>query len=326
MKYVLEGSVQRGADNLIVHVQLIDATTDRHVWAEQYDVPPDEIFQLQGELISKVVGTLKPTIWKEAKAAVLKKPATNLHGYDLYLKALSLGDSQEDRAEFFRLLNQAISVSPGFLDAHYALSARYLNSWRFGSPDDPDETLRLARLHAAKAMEIDHSDYRGHLLQGQLHLFADHDHDLALVEMERALSDNPNDTYVLYYMGFLKFLMGEAKEAIEWNNKAKRINPRYPTWFNFNAALAHVWVEDYEEAVVLAKTGIATYPKSLAPRRILIVALVEMGRLDEAKKQVTELLSIRPNFRLSTFRNTPFKHQADQDRYYNAMRIAGIPD
>jgi TolB-like protein/class 3 adenylate cyclase len=326
VKYVLEGSVQRGAENLIVHVQLIDATTDSHVWAEQYDVPPDAVFQVQGDLISKVVGTLKPALWNEAKAAISKRPATNLEGYDLYLKALSLGSSKEERVESLGLLNRAVSVSPDFLDAHYALSEKHLGSWRFGSPDDPDETLRLARLHAAKAMEIDHSDYRGHLLQGQLHLFADHDHDLALVEMERALSDNPNDTYVLYYMGFLKFLMGQAKEAIEWNNKAKRINPRYPAWYNFNAALAHVWVGDYEKALVLAKTGIAAYPKSLAPRRILIVTLVEMGRLDEAKQQVTELLSIRPNFRLSTFHNTPFKHQADQDRYFDAMRKAGIPD
>ena len=77
---------------------------------------------------------------------------------------------------------------------------------------------------------------------------------------------------------------------------------------------------------MLARTAIAANPKSLAPRRILIAALVEMGQLDEAKQQVAELLAIRPDFRLSTFHNTPFKHQADQDRYFNAMRKAGIPD
>jgi tetratricopeptide (TPR) repeat protein len=175
-------------------------------------------------------------------------------------------------------------------------------------------------------MEIDQSDYRGHFLQGRLHLFADNDHELALVELERALADNPNDTYVLYYMGFLKFLMGQAEEAIKWHNKAKRINPRYPGWYNYNHALAYVWVKDYEKALVLAGTGIAANPKSLPPRRILIVTLVEMGRLEEAKQQATEFLAIRPDFRFSTFHNTPFKHQADQDRYFNAMRKAGIPD
>jgi adenylate cyclase len=328
VKYVLEGSVQRGADSLSVHVQLIDATTDHHVWAEQYDVPTDEVFKVQADLISKVVGTLKPTLWNEAKAAISKKPASSLQCYDLYLKALSVWDSysKEAQAESFKLLNQAISISPDFLDAHYAISEMHLGLWRWGNPDDPEESLRLARLHAAKAMEIDQSDYRGHFLQGTLHLFADNDHDLALAEFERALADNPNDTYVLYNMGFLKFLMGQAEEAIKWHEKAKRINPRYPGWFNYNHALAYVWVHDYEKALVLAKTGIATNPKSLPPRRILIVALVEMGRLEEAKQQATELLEIRPEFRLSTFHNTPFKHQADQDRYFNAMREAGIPD
>ena len=76
----------------------------------------------------------------------------------------------------------------------------------------------------------------------------------------------------------------------------------------------------------MAKSGIAAYPKTLAPRRILIAILVEMGRLDEAKQEVTEYLEIRPNFRLSTFRNAPFKHQVDQDRYFGALRKAGIPD
>ena len=328
VKYVLEGSVQRGADSLSVHVQLIDATTDRHVWAEQYDVPPDEVFQLQGDLISKIVGTLKPTLWNEAKAAISKKPVASLEGYELYLKALSVwnGRSKEAKNESFKLLDQAISISPDFIDAHYTISEKHLGGWRWGSSDDPEESLRLARLHAAKAMEIDQSDYRGHYLQGLLHLFADNNHDLALIELERALSDNPNDTLVLYYMGFLKFLMGQAEEAIKWHNKAKRINPRYPAWYNYNHALAYVWVHDYEKALALARTGIATNPKSLPPRRILIVALVEMGRLEEAKQQATEFLDIQPDFRLSTFRNTPFKHQADQDRYFNAMRKAGIPD
>ena len=328
VKYLLEGSVQRGADTLSVHVQLIDATTDRHVWAEQYDVPTDEVFKVQGDLISKVVGTLKPTLWNEAKAAISKKPAASLQGYDLYLKSLSVWDeySEESRAESFKLLNQAIKISPDFLDAHYAISEKHLGLWRWGNPDDPEESLRLARLHAAKAMEIDQSDYRGHFLQGRLHLFADNDHELALVELERALADNPNDTYVLYYMGFLKFLMGQAEEAIKWHNKAKRMNPRYPGWYNYNHALAYVWVKDYEKALVLARTGIAANPKSLPPRRILIVTLVEMGRLEEAKQQATEFLAIRPDFRLSTFHNTPFKHQADQNRYFNAMRKAGIPD
>jgi TolB-like protein/class 3 adenylate cyclase len=328
VKYVLEGSVQRGTDTLSIHAQLIEAETDRHVWAEQYDVPPEKVFSVQADLISEIVGTLRFALREEAVATVLKRPAANLQGYDLYLKASAVSKkiSKESWHEAIRLLKQVVEIDPEFLEAHYRISTLYLSLWRFNMTDNAKETLRLARLHAEKAMEIDQADYRGHYLIGQLSLFADHEHDLALAEFQRALADNPNEANILYYMGFLKTLMGQGEEAIAWNEKAKRVNPRYPGWYNFNAALAHFWVQGYEKATLLAKSGIAAYPKTLAPRRILIATLVEMGRLDEAKQEVADYLEIRPNFRLSTFRNTPFKHQADQDRYFDALRKAGIPD
>ena len=93
-----------------------------------------------------------------------------------------------------------------------------------------------------------------------------------------------------------------------------------------NSTLSHVFIRDYEQALLLAKTGMASYPNSLAPRRILIATLVEMDRLDEAKIEVADFLAIDPDFRLSTFRNTPYQDEADQDRYFGAMRAAGIPD
>jgi TolB-like protein/class 3 adenylate cyclase/Tfp pilus assembly protein PilF len=326
VKYVLEGSVQRGADTLSVHAQLIEAETDRHVWAEQYDVPPEKVFSVQADVVSEIVGALHSTLREEAMAAVSKRSAASLNGYDLYLKARAKGTSKEARSEAIELLKQAIKADPKFLEAHYSISERYLNSVRFGMADDAEEALRLARLHADKAMAIDQRDYRGHYLLGHLYLFAEHDHDLALAEFQRALDDNPNDPRISYYMGFTNFLMGQAEEAIVWNDNAKRLNPRYPGWYNYNAALARLWVGRHEEALVLAKSGIAARPKSLAPRRILIATLVETGRMDEAKEEVAKYLEIRPNFRLSTFRNTPFKHQADQDRYFDALRKAGLPD
>lgn len=70
----------------------------------------------------------------------------------------------------------------------------------------------------------------------------------------------------------------------------------------------------------------AEYPASLAPRRILIATLAEAGRLDEAREEAEALQKIDPDFRLSTFRNTPFQKNADRERYYGAMRSAGVPD
>jgi class 3 adenylate cyclase/TolB-like protein/Tfp pilus assembly protein PilF len=328
VRYVLEGSLQRGAESFTVSAELIEAETEQAVWAEQYDFPVENPFPVQAELVQEITSTLRVVIEEEEIAAVRRRPTESPKAYDLYLRAMSAEKrlSTGGRQEAIRLLKQAIELDPDYLDAHFELSDRYLNLWRFGRTDEPGEALRLARHHADRALQLDQTDYRGHFRLGMLHLFADHDHDLAYAAFQRALSGNPNDADILYNMGFLRSLMGAAAEAIEWNDKAKRINPRYPGWYNFNASLSHFFVGDYGQALLLAKAGMAAYPKSLAPRRILIATLVEMGRLDEAEKAVADFLAIRPDFRLSTFRNTPFQNPADQQRYYGAMRAAGIPD
>lgn len=138
-----------------------------------------------------------------------------------------------------RLLQQATTLDSGYLAAHLQLAGEYQSLWRFGRAEDRAEASRLARLHTAWALELDQNDYSSQYRRAQLHLFVDHDHDLAFRGFRRAVIGNPNDADILYSMGFLRSLMGEAAEAIKWNQKTKRINPHYPAWYNFNAALSH---------------------------------------------------------------------------------------
>ena len=313
--YVLSGSLQPSPEALTVRAELVEAAREHAVWAEQYDFSTDEPFSAQARLVQEIVGTLRVVIEDDSIAAALRRPTDNLQAYDLYLRAEASANalSKEGRLDAIRLLNRAIELDPDFLAAHFALSGRHLSLWRFGGAEDPDEALRLARHHAERVLQLDPTDYRGHYRIGLIHLFGDHEHELAYADFQRALDINPNDVDILYSMGFLRSLMGEGAEAIAWNNKAKRLNPRYPGWYNFNAALSHFLVKDYEQALLLAKTGMAAFPKALAPRRILVATLVEMGRMEDAREAVAEYLSIRPDFRLSTFRNTPFQHQADHD-------------
>ncbi len=328
VRYLLEGSAQHSANGITINAHLIDTGDERTIWAEQYDLSADDPFTAQNKLIEQIAGTLRFALEEQAIAKVQRRSAENPKAYDLYLRALAASRSlnTNGRVESIRLLKMAEELEPDFLDAQFELSGRYLALWRFGGADDAEEALRLARHHAALALQIDRSDYRGHFQSGMLSLFADHHHELAYESFKRALEDNANDVNLLYNMGFLRSLMGEGADAIAWNNKAKRINPRYPGWYNFNAALSHFWIKDYEQAILLARTGMAAYPKSLAPRRILIATLVEMGRMSEAREEATAFLKINPKFRLSTFRNTPFQKSADQERYFGAMRKGGIPD
>lgn len=328
VRYILDGSLRKVGDVFVVTTELVETESEKSVWAQEFDFRSSDTLSIQTELVQEIVSTLNVVIGDEELAAVRQRETGDPNAYDLFIRAEAASQqvTPEGRTMAVELLNQALALDPDYLAAHFELSGRYLSLWRFGGASDPQEALRLARHHAERALAISQSDYRGHFRMGMLYLFADHNHELAHAAFQRAVQDNPNDADVLYNMGFLRSLMGYHAEALDWNNRAKRINPRYPGWYNFNAALSHYFLKDYAEAEKLARLGMTAYPTSLAPRRILIATLVEAGRMDEARAEVAAYLAIRPDFRLSTFHNTPFQKQTDQDRYYDAMRQAGIPD
>ncbi|SMO89898.1 Adenylate cyclase, class 3 [Ruegeria faecimaris] len=328
VRYVLSGSAQSVGENISINATLIETESGHALWSEQYDVGVEEVFSAQADLVREIASTLKIVVEEEEVASLKKRQTDDPEAYELFLKAVAKSKllNTVSRQEAIELLERAVVLDPDYLSAHIELSGRYLSLWRFGGSDDPKTALNKARRHAERALELDQSDYRVQHRLGQLHLFADHDHQLAYQAYQRAIRENSNDPEVLYDMGFLRSLMGEPSEAIEWNNKAKRVNPRYPGWYNFNAALSHFLIEDYQQALLLAKTGISTYPKSLPPRRILVATLAEMGRLEDAQIEADKLLEIRPDFRVSTHRNTPFLRSEDQDRYFGAMIAGGLPE
>jgi adenylate cyclase len=328
VRYVLSGSIQKGSRTLSMNAALVEAETEHTAWSDQYEFSVADVFATQADFVQEITSTLEVEIEREEIAALKKQPTDVSEAYELYLRAVAKSKllSTASRQEAIEFLKQAVALDPEYLAAHIELSGRYLSLWRFGGSEDPETALAYARHHLSNALELDQADYRVQHRLGQVQLFADHDHELAYGSYQRALQANPNDPEVLYDMGFLRFLMGEPAEAIDWNNKAKRVNPRYPGWYNFNAALSHFFIKDYEQALLLAKAGTSIYPKSLPPRRILVATLAEMGRLEEAQEEAKKLLKIRPDFRISTHRNTPFLHQEDEDRYFDAMKAGGLPE
>ncbi len=224
------------------------------------------------------------------------------------------------------MLERAIELDPEFHEAYSLLAWRYMNLWQFRLADDPDAALKRARESARKAVSLNQNDYRSHWALGHIALLADQDHDFALAEYEKAIALNPNQADVIAMMAVVATNMGRSEEAVAWIEKAKRLNPHHPVWYDWNASFAYVMARDYEEAIIGAKKTLAVYSKQISARRVLIVAYVESGRMEDAKKVAQEILEIDPEFTLSSMRNTPFQHAADRERYYGALRQAGLPD
>jgi TolB-like protein/class 3 adenylate cyclase len=326
VRYVLEGSFQRGADKISVHAQLIEAATETHVWAQQYDVTPEEIFAVQDDLSRQIATTLLATVIDLVQTAALRKDPTTLAAYELYLRASKFRGTKEALEESARLLERVIELDPGFDEAYSTLSWRYLNLWRNRLTDDPDETLRRAREAAHKAIALDQQDYRSHWALGTLYLYADQDHDLALAEYEKAISLCPNQADVLAMMSLVTAFMGRTEEAVDWIEKAKRLNPLHPVWYDWNGSFTYYMAREYENALIAAKKTIAIYPKALSAMRILAATYVEMGRMDDAKEIARQILEINPEITISSIRNTPFQHDSDRERYYAALHEAGLPN
>lgn len=265
------------------------------------------------------------TVIDLAQTAALRKDPTTLAAYDLYLRASRFRVTKEAFEESARLLERAIELDPDFDEAYSALSWAYLHLWRYRLADDPDEALRRAREAAHKAIALDQQDYRSHWALGTLSLFADQDHDLAVAEYVKAISLNPNQADVLAMMSLLMAFMGRAEEAVDWIEKAKRLNPHYLVWYDWNASFAYYMARDYENALIAAKKTIAVHPKSLSALRVLAATYVEMDRMDDAKEIARQILEINPEFTISSIRNAPFQHDSDRERYYAALHKAGLP-
>ena len=326
VRYVLEGSLQRSSNNISVHAQLIEAASENHLWAEQYEVTPEEIFSVHRDLTRQITSTLASKVSSLAHTAVSKKDDTSLPAYELYLKGAKYTFGKESLEESVRLLERAVELDPEFAAAYASLGQRYLQLWRQRLADEPDEALRRARNAIQKAFTLDQQDYRVRLFLANLYQWADKDVVLALAEYKKALELNPNQADVMGMISLNMSFAGRGQEAVDWIEKAKRLNPHYPVWYDWNGSFGYYMARDYDKALLGAKRTLTVYPKSISVHRILAATYVEMGNMEKAKEVGQKVLAIDPAFKLSNVRNLPFLHKADRERYFGALAKAGLPE
>ena len=323
VRYVLEGSLQRSSNNISVHAQLIEAASEKHLWAESYEGKPEEIFSLQRDLTQQITGTLASKIEDLTHAVVLRKDDTNLPAYELILKAGKYEFGKEAFEESIRLLERAIELDPDFTEAYAWLANRYLQLWRQRLADDPDEALRRARDAIHKAFTLDQQDYRVRMFLANLYQWADKDHDLALAEYEKAHALNPNQADVMAMISLNMAFAGRGQEAVDWIEKAKRLNPHHPVWYDWNGSFGYYMARDYDKALLGAKRTLTAYPESLSVLRILTATYVEIDNMAKAREVAKKMLEIDPEFKLSNVLNVPLKREADRERYFGALAKAG---
>jgi adenylate cyclase len=326
VRYVLEGSVRRLAARVRVTCQLIEAATGAHVWAERFDGDSVDIFELQDKITESVAGIIEPNIRRAEIARARAKPTENLDARDLYLRALANFYllTRESLEEAGTQLQSALDIDPGYAlaRAHLARIYQIRNLHGWGKPGDQATALALAR-NAIASDDNDPETLRtaGHVLGS----FGDHDRALAAVK--RAVTLNPNSAPVLFSTGWVHCYACDPEPALGYFNRAIRLSPSDPAAEDLLGGLgfAHLVAGRFSEAQAILSRAVKEVPDYGPTYRHLIVALVQLGQIEEARSAAAELLRIDPNYRNSTHLKL-YRDQAFVDRYADALRIAGVPD
>jgi adenylate cyclase len=322
--YVVEGSVRKAGNRVRITVQLIDALSDRHVWAERYDRDLSDIFEIQDEVTSSIVSTLPGRVEAAAHDRAKRKTTDNMDAYERVLaaKVLHHRSNREDNAAAQTMISSAISLDPNYAHAHAwracILGQACVHAW----PEDIQATWNEAFREVEIAMSLDDADADVQRLLAAVGL-AQNDFDAVRQHQQRGLALNPNYDLLVVQQGEYLTWIGQPEEGIEWIRKAMRLNPHHPERFWGHLARAYFVARRYEEAIEALRRMAKPDKFSQA---LLAAAHAQLGNQTEAAAGVRAVLAADPDFGVSTVRETlHYKHEADLEHCLDAMRKAGLP-
>ncbi|MFO1162385.1 MAG: helix-turn-helix domain-containing protein [Reyranellaceae bacterium] len=329
VRYVLEGSVRVAANRVRVAVQLIDARLGTHLWADKFDATLEDIFDLHDQVAREVAGAVEPNLRDAEIDRCLRKPTKSLGAYDLYMRGFAaFRDLSPDKLHLtMELTRQAIDLDPCFARA-LALRGLCIQHLQSGKEDDPDaraEALRLA--HAALAASND--DWEAASIAATVISSMGGSIETALAASQRALELNPNGFLALQHNGWVQCIAGNPAAAIDPFTRAVRLSPRDPYLGYCEAGLGVAYrdVGRPLEALVWAQRAAMSLPLLPAGYRTAAVALVDLGRIDDAKERIAQLLKMRPHERIRpNFVRRHNRNQATAEAWIAALRTAGLPD
>jgi TolB-like protein/cytochrome c-type biogenesis protein CcmH/NrfG len=260
---ILEGSVRREGQRVRINVQLIDASTDKHLWAQVYDRELNDVFAIQSELAQKIASALRATLSPDEQDRLKKKPTENSEAYLRYLEAHDISTRTDRSSDVLKhaeeLYEQATQLDPSFALAFAQLSQ--LQSWIYYSLDPTPARLAKARAAAGEAMRLQPNLAESHLALGYTYYYGERDYDRALAEFEIARRDLPNDAGIFRAISAIERRQGKWKQSIEHREKAASLSPTDPVLWE-NLGTTHAALRDFPAAVKAFDRAVSLAPNS----------------------------------------------------------------
>jgi adenylate cyclase len=324
VRYVLEGSVQKVADKVRINAQLIDASTNHHLWAERYDRDLIDLFKLQDELVQAIVTKMAIRIDESERARIMRKDTENLQAYDYLLRGWEYfyQNTREGNKDARLMFQRAIEIDSRYSSAYAALAWSYLNDFYYGWTMFPDKSLQRTHDLAKKALSMEESNALAHSALGSIYLRR-RQYDLAMSELQRAIELNPNDTHSQRQLGSVMLYSGRMDEAIYWIESALRLNPNLSLGAFMLLGQAYYLSGRYEDAIMILKKGLAKKPDFMGHHLMLAAAYAQAGYTEEAKRSAAKVLRLDPFFELDSY-GTVFRNSEDRAQIVQGLRKAGL--
>ena len=329
VRYVLEGSVRKSGGRVRVTGQLIEAESGHHLWADRFDGDMAEIFELQDQLVTRVVGAIAPQLEK-AEIDRAKRLATgDLAAYDLYLRGLDNWNrwTKEGNARALQLFYAAMERDRDFSTPYGLAASCHLLAKANGWASRFDET-EISRL-VERAADIGNDDPVALCWAGHVHAYFFKDVDRALLLIDRALELDVNLAIAWQRSGWVRGYAGDPARAIESLNKAIRLNPLDPRVFLTQSAMAfaHFIAGRDDDAADWAATALRVKPNWMPALRVAIASNAMRGHVEAGERALDLYLRIDPEANIAKICDYyPLRRDIDRQRLVLAMRKAGMPE
>jgi TolB-like protein/class 3 adenylate cyclase len=332
VRYILEGSVQRGGERMRVNVQLLDAATGGHLWAERFDKPLADLFDMQDEIVARLAGTLNAQlVAAEARRA---ERASQPDSMDLYFQGrawLNKGSTVESRAQARGFFERALALDPGNIDARVGAAWVDVRTGNSYTIDDPAACFAAAEAALTKTLSLAPEHAMAHQVLGLI-LISTNRAAQGIAECERALALDRNLAPAHGAIGLGKYSMGLGEETERHVQEALRLSPCDTSayrWMMY-AGFAKLLLGANQEAVARLRRSVEMNRNFPLAHFYLAAALAHLGRLDEARPAVQAGLALDTTFTIFRFRARASSdnptYLTQRERIRDGMRKAGLPE
>jgi adenylate cyclase len=332
VRYVLEGSVRKGGSRVRITSQLVDAATGGHLWADRFDGLLEDIFDLQDQVTTRVIGQIAPKVEQAEIERAKRKPTESLNAYDYFLRGMTsfYGLTRDASDEALQQYYKAIELDRDFAAAHGWAAITYTKRKQSNWMADPEreivEGVRLAR----RAAELGHDDALALSAAGFTLAFLAGELDVGMALIDRALALNPNFAPAWQGSGWVRAYIGEPNTAIEHLAHAMRLSPLDPQMVQLWLAtsLAMRFAGRCDEAASWARKILQEQPNFLPALLGYAASSALAGRIADAQVAMSRALQIDPSLRISSSLSITsiLRRPEDRSKVVEGARLAGMPE